>query len=108
MIKSRDPHRRPNTNAYESLIPGVVAESGPNVYLVDQSTVAGTDIYDWTHPNDFGYAKMAYNWYNAMDEVLAGGAWRPVRSPYRVKKATICQVYYGAGGKRVCKVQAVH
>jgi hypothetical protein len=108
VIKSRDPGRRPNTNAYESLIPGVVAASGPNVYLVDQSTVAGTDIYDWTHPNDFGYAKMAYNWYTAMDEVLAGGAWRPVRSPYRAKKATICQVYYGAGGKRVCKVQAVN
>jgi len=108
VIKSRDPGRRPNTNAYESLIPGVVAASGPNVYLVDQSTVAGTDIYDWTHPNDFGYAKMAYNWYNAMDKVLAGGAWRSVASPYRVRKATICQVYYGLGGKRACKVQPVN
>jgi lysophospholipase L1-like esterase len=102
VIKSRDRGRQPATNAYQSLIADVVAESGDNVYLVDQSTVSGRDIYDWTHPNDFGYAKMAYNWYTAMDAVLAGGAWKPVASPYRVRKAYICQVHFDLGGKRAC------
>jgi len=107
VIKSRDPGRQPATNAYESLIPGVVAESGDNVYLVDQSTISGRDIYDWTHPNDFGYAKMAYNWYNAMDEVIAAGAWKPVASPYRLRKAYICQLHFDLGGKRACGKRAL-
>jgi lysophospholipase L1-like esterase len=107
VIKSRDDHRRPRTNAYQSLIPGVVAASGANVFLVDQSTVSGPDIYDYTHPNDFGYAKMAYNWYTAMDAVIAGGAWKPVASPYRARKAYICQLYYRLGGKRVCATRAL-
>jgi lysophospholipase L1-like esterase len=108
VIKSRDPNRRPPTNAYQALIPDVVAAAGDNVYLVDQTTVSGTDIYDWTHPNDFGYAKMAYNWYTAMDEVLAGGAWKNVRSPYQARKAEICQVHYSAGNARVCRVRPVN
>jgi hypothetical protein len=107
VIKSRDPNRQPNTNAYESLIPGVVARAGDHVFLVDQSTISGKDIYDWTHPNDFGYTKMAYNWYNALDQVIAGGAWKSVRSPYRTKRAYLCQLHYDLGGKRLCASRAV-
>ena len=108
VIKSRDPNRQPATNAYQSLIPGVVAASGPNVYLVDQSTVSGSDIYDWTHPNDFGYSKMAYNWYRSLNVVIGGAKWKSMTSPYRAKTATICQVHYGLAGKRICKVRAVN
>jgi lysophospholipase L1-like esterase len=102
IIKSRDPNRRPNTNAYQALIPGVVAAAGPNVHLVDHTSVAGTDIYDWTHPNDFGYSKMAFNWYQSVRQVMGGGKWKAVPSPYKVKTAHICQVYYGLGGRRIC------
>jgi lysophospholipase L1-like esterase len=108
VIKSRDPARRPATNVYQSLIPAVVAASGPNVYLVDQSTVSATDLYDWTHPNDFGYLKMAYNFYQALNKVLGGGDWWPMTSPYRAKTATICQIHYSIGGKRVCRRSPVN
>ena len=108
VIKSRDPGRRPNTNAYESLIPGVVAAAGDNVHLVDQSTVTGADIYDWTHPNKFGYAKMAYNWYNALNDVVGYGTWKNVSNPYRMRRAAICQIHYGAGQARVCQVRRVN
>jgi lysophospholipase L1-like esterase len=108
VIESRDPLRMPNTTTYESLIPGVVANAGPNVYLVDQTTIQGTDIYDWTHPNDFGYAKMAYNWYRSMNAVLGHGRWKSVPSPYKVRTAHICQLDYSLGGRRICRKQAVN
>jgi lysophospholipase L1-like esterase len=108
IIRSRDPGRRPNTNAYEALIPGVVASAGANVYLVDQTSVGGTDIYDWTHPNDFGYSKMAYNWYRSMNVVVGGGKWKSVASPYKAKTANICQIHYGLGGMRICKTRTVN
>jgi lysophospholipase L1-like esterase len=108
IIKSRDPARRPDTNAYEALIPGVVANAGPNVYLVDQTSIAATDIYDWTHPNDFGYSKMAYNWYQSLRQVIGDGTWKAVASPYKAKKANVCQVYYGLGGRRVCSTRSIN
>jgi hypothetical protein len=108
IIKSRDPNRRPNTNAYQALIPGVVANAGPNVYLVDQTSIAGADIYDWTHPNDFGYSKMAFNWYQSLRQVMGGGKWKAVANPYKVKTANICQVYYGLGGRRICASRPVN
>ena len=107
VIKSRDPGRRPATNAYQALIPGVVAAAGPNVHLVDQSSIAGADIYDWTHPNDFGYAKMAYNWYHALNKVVGRGAWKAVANPYKARTARICQVHYGLGGRSVCQTRTV-
>jgi len=107
VIQSRDPIRRADTNAYQALIPGVVANSGANVHLVDQSTIGGGDIYDWTHPNDFGYSKMAYNWYHALNKVVGQGAWKAVANPYKAKTATICQVYYGLGGRSTCQTRVV-
>ena len=108
VIQSRDPHRRPRTAAYQALIPQVVASSGPGVHLVDQSTVGGRDIYDWTHPNDFGYSKMAYNWYRSLGTVVGGGAWKAVPNPYRATSAPICQIHYGLSGRRICAVRPVN
>lgn len=107
VIKSRDPSRQPRTNAYEALIPGVVAAAGPDVYLVDQSSVSGTDIYDWTHPNDFGYTKMAYNWYRALNTVIGGDRWRLPDSPYWLHRALVCQ-YDFTVNKRVCAQRRVN
>jgi lysophospholipase L1-like esterase len=107
VVTSRDPKRRPPTNAYQSRIPGVVAAAGANVHLVDQSSVGGTDIYDYTHPNNFGYAKMGYNWYTGMRAVLGQDTWKAVASPYRARTAYICQLSYGRGGKRVCATRPV-
>ena len=108
VIQSRDPHRRPRTTAYQALIPQVVAASGDGVYLVDQSTVGGKDIYDWTHPNDFGYSKMAFNWYRSLNKVVGNGTWKGVTNPYKATRAPVCQVHYGLGGRRICAVRAVN
>ena len=81
---------------YASLIPGVVTGAGGagnGVYLVDQSSVRGIDLYDYHHPNNRGYTKMAYNWYQAMRSVL-GSKWRPVVNPYAMNRASICQFNY--------------
>jgi hypothetical protein len=107
VITSRDPDRRGLTIAYQRLIPGVVAAAGANVHLVDQTTVGGKDIYDFTHPNDFGYSKMAYNWYRSLNLVMAGGRWRPMVNPYRAKTATICQIHYGISA-RICRIRPVN
>ncbi len=108
ITKSRHPDRRSNTNAYQALIPGVVADAGPHVHLVDQSTVQGIDLYDWSHPNDFGYSKMAYNWYHALNRVVGGGKWKAIANPYKARTARICQVHYGLGGRSVCQTRAVN
>jgi lysophospholipase L1-like esterase len=61
-------------DAYNSRIPSIVAARGDRVRLVNQTGVDGTDLYDVLHPNEFGYRKMAWNWYRAL---------RPVLDPYR-------------------------
>jgi hypothetical protein len=40
------------------------------ITVVNQATVAGIDLHDLHHPNDFGYSKMAWNWYQAMAPVF--------------------------------------
>lgn len=107
VIASRYASRQTITAVYQSLIPRVVASAGADVHLVDQSTVGGTDIYDWTHPNDFGYLKMAYNWYRSLNLVIGGGKWRSMASPYRVRTATICQINYTTSA-RACRTRAVN
>ena len=109
VVFSRSPERQPVIGAYEALIPGVVARAGAQVYLVDQSSVAGTDIYDHTHPNAFGYSKMAFNWYHGMRRVLdTTHTWRSVTNPYRARTATICQIRYDLGGQRICGRRTVN
>ncbi|MDI6097512.1 SGNH/GDSL hydrolase family protein [Actinoplanes sp. NEAU-A12] len=75
--------------AYNALIPGLVRAKGPQVHLVDQSTVTGLDIYDRHHPNAFGYRKMAHNWYEAMRATLHP-EWPGTGNPYRARQAHLC------------------
>ncbi len=71
IIRSRVPRELAEAQIYNWLIPGVVAaKKDPLISVVDQATVGGIDLHDLRHPNDFGYSKMAYNWYRAMAEVF--------------------------------------
>jgi lysophospholipase L1-like esterase len=71
IINSRVPMERDDDRAYNRLIPKVVADKDdPLITVVDQSSIGGIDLHDLRHPNDFGYSKMAYNWYTAMAKVF--------------------------------------
>ncbi|GAB1640660.1 SGNH/GDSL hydrolase family protein [Krasilnikovia sp. MM14-A1259] len=77
-------------SAFNAAVPGVVARKGPRVHLVDQSSIGGIDLRDSVHPHDFGYAKMAYNWYRAMAKVYATTAWPQGVNPYLATRAYRC------------------
>ncbi|SNY34460.1 SGNH/GDSL hydrolase family protein [Paractinoplanes atraurantiacus] len=77
--------------AYNKTIPGIVAGKDAKVHLVDQSSIGGLSLFDNLHPNDDGYAKMAFNLYQAMAEVHAGYSTRPTGTdPYAATSATLC------------------
>lgn len=87
------------TDAYNATVPGVVGGKGPHVHLVDQSTVKGIDIRDGLHPNDFGYAKMSWNWYQAMAGIFgAGTAWPKDNNPYASTRGYFCHLVDGDPG----------
>jgi lysophospholipase L1-like esterase len=79
-------------DAYNARIPQIVAAKGALVHLVNQTSVAGIDLRDSVHPNDFGYAKMAYNWYRGMEKVYntSGTAWPEGANPYKATNAYRC------------------
>ncbi|MFI6074502.1 SGNH/GDSL hydrolase family protein [Actinoplanes sp. NPDC051343] len=79
-------------DAYNARIPAIVDAKGPNFHLVDQSGIEGIDLTDVVHPNTFGYAKMAWNWYQAMMPVLdvSGSAWPTTGNPYRLTVGRRC------------------
>jgi lysophospholipase L1-like esterase len=82
------------TDAYNAEVPRIVAAKGPRVHLVDQSTVRLLDIRDGMHPNDYGFAKMSWNWYQALGQVYAatGWAWPARNNPYTVGKVNMCHL----------------
>jgi lysophospholipase L1-like esterase len=71
IISSRVPRELAEDRIYNQLIPGLVAaKNDPLISVVNQATVSGIDLHDLHHPNQFGYSKMAYNWYRAMAKVF--------------------------------------
>jgi lysophospholipase L1-like esterase len=95
IIGSNVPAEQARVRAFNALVPGVVATKGARVYLVDQSTVGGVDLYDTHHPNDYGYAKMAFNWYNAIRSHIVGAQkWPALSNPYTVRTAVLCRWNY--------------
>ena len=77
--------------AYNERIPGILAGKDARVYLVDQSSIGGLSEFDNLHPNDDGYAKMAYNLYRAMATVYPGGdTWPAGSNPYAATATTLC------------------
>ncbi|MBM2615569.1 GDSL family lipase [Actinoplanes sp. LDG1-06] len=76
--------------AYNTAIPGIVATKDDNVHLVDQSSIGGLSEFDDLHPNDDGYAKMAFNLYRAMAGVYGDGGWPTGSDPYAATTRTLC------------------
>ena len=75
---------------YNKLIPAMIeAKNDELITIVDQSTVHGIDLHDLRHPNDFGYSKMAWNWYRAMSRVY-GLSGNTGPNPYRMTTARRC------------------
>jgi lysophospholipase L1-like esterase len=79
LISARTPVFRARIAAFNAAVPAIVMSKGPMVHLVDQSAVGGLDLHDTLHPNDVGYAKMAYTWFRAMETVYR--ACLPPRRP---------------------------
>ena len=87
-----DPILQARTDAFNRAVPLIVARHGPRVHLVDQSGVRGLDIRDVRHPNDFGFAKMSWNWYRALEPVyrVPGRVWPADGDPGRARQAWRC------------------
>ncbi|GAA3963056.1 SGNH/GDSL hydrolase family protein [Actinoplanes auranticolor] len=90
IIGSRVPWELADDRIYNRLIPGMVAaKQDPLITVVDQSTVGGIDLHDLHHPNDFGYSKMAWNFYRAMSRVFhTSGDTGP--NPYAMQSTRRC------------------
>ncbi|GAA2637297.1 SGNH/GDSL hydrolase family protein [Paractinoplanes durhamensis] len=84
--------RMRRTTAYNAAVTRIVASKGSRFHLVDQSDVRGIDMWNREHPNDYGYQKMAWNYYRAMEPVLnrSRSAWPMPRDPYRSPEAVHC------------------
>jgi lysophospholipase L1-like esterase len=54
-------------DAYNALIPALVAAKGTRVHLADMHRVDGDDLADTFHPNQRGYRKMAKVWLKVLD-----------------------------------------
>ena len=77
---------------YDAQVPAVVAAKGSNFHLVNQSSISGIEMNDIVHPNAFGYSKMAWKWYRALEPVLntSGTPWPTTSSPYTSSSGERC------------------
>jgi len=84
--------QRYRTYFFNAAIPGLVAAKGPNFHVVDDSGVHGIDMWNREHPNDYGYQKMAWTWYRALEPQLNpdGPAWPAADDPYRAASGYRC------------------
>ena len=90
IAKSRVPREAALDRAYNRQIPQLVADKqDERITVVDQSSVTGIDLHDLRHPNDFGYSKMAWNWYRGMSRVF-GTSGDTGPNPYRMRRAVRC------------------
>jgi lysophospholipase L1-like esterase len=90
--------QRWRTTGYNEAVARIVATKGPDFHLVDQSDVRGIDMWNREHPNDYGYQKMAWNWYVALESVLGGeAAWPAADDPYRASFGYRCIQRSGLG-----------
>ena len=85
--------QRFRTARFNAAIPEIVAAKGPRFHLVDQGGIHGIDMWNREHPNDYGYQKMAWNWYRAMERALTSGGgdpWPAADNPYRAAFGSRC------------------
>jgi lysophospholipase L1-like esterase len=84
--------QRYRTYFFNGAISRIVASKGSNFHVVDDSGVRGIDMWNREHPNDYGYRKMAWNWYRALEPALNpdGPAWPAADDPYRAATGYRC------------------
>ncbi|MEV6599166.1 SGNH/GDSL hydrolase family protein [Actinoplanes sp. NPDC051346] len=90
IVTSRLPREAADARVYNRMIPTLVADKNDaRITVVDQSSVGGIDLHDLRHPNEFGYSKMAWNWYQAMAPVLGTSGYTGA-NPYKMRRAVRC------------------
>jgi len=68
---------------YNGMLASIVAARRSRVSLADMSRISPRSTVDGVHPTDVGYRQMAYQWYQALRPVLAGGrAWPAAADPF--------------------------
>jgi lysophospholipase L1-like esterase len=81
IIPSTDATVNSRVNAFNAMVPGVVAQRADARFADLNATIGAADMADSLHPNDGGYAKMASLWYSALEGILGGGRdWPLFRS----------------------------
>jgi hypothetical protein len=89
IVGAKEPAEQRRIDAYNAGVRAAVAGKGRRVHLVEQATVDELDIRDNLHPNDFGLAKMSWNWYTAMRSAYHA-AWPLRNNPYLATEANLC------------------
>lgn len=93
-VHAAEPAVQRRINAFNVQVARLVAGTR-GVYLVDNSDIAAITNYDmmlWDrhHPNEYGYQRIAYRFYRAMDAAFTG-AWPRVSSPDLLYVVTACR-----------------
>lgn len=69
--------------AFNAALAAVAARYPRTVTLVDMSAIPAADTVDGVHPDELGYRKMAYQWFQGLRPILPGGrGWPPVDNPF--------------------------
>jgi len=68
---------------YNAALANIVAARRSRVSLADMSRIPARNTVDGVHPTDAGYRQMAYQWFQALRPVLAGGrSWPAAADPF--------------------------
>ncbi|MEU4557085.1 SGNH/GDSL hydrolase family protein [Actinoplanes sp. NPDC023936] len=69
--------------SFNAALTKAAARRPGNVTLVDMSVIPASDTVDGVHPDELGYRKMAFQWYQGLRTVLpTGRSWERVENPF--------------------------
>jgi lysophospholipase L1-like esterase len=80
------------TLAFNNGVERLVAARGLPFHLVDHSRTRGMAIVDRVHPNAYGFKRMAWTWYRALEPTLndTGVDWPATDDPNQASSAYLC------------------
>ncbi|NMO51549.1 hypothetical protein HH310_10140 [Actinoplanes sp. TBRC 11911] len=80
------------TRAFNNGVERLVAARGLPFHLVDHSRTRGVAIVDRVHPNAYGFQRMAWTWYRALEPTLnnTGRDWPATNDPNQLPSALLC------------------
>jgi lysophospholipase L1-like esterase len=80
------------TRAFNSSVERLVVARGKPFRLVDLSRIRGIDLHDRLHPNEYGFRRMSWSWYRALERTLnhTERAWPAGDNPSLVTSAYLC------------------